>query len=156
MNRLHLNRFNSGVTLIELVVVLMITAIMTSALITTASTAEGRRLNTAAVAIQSDLRTAQRSAVIEGRPYSVEFAADKYAVMYETVTGRVPAYTVVKTVEFRQGISITKPESFTIKYTVRGTVSGACTIRLDNDTHYISLTVNVANGRVNVGGLKKK
>jgi len=144
-----------GFTLLELVVALGILTIVSTGVFVSIrsndSNSERRHLQNASLALQADLRYAQRRAIMEGQPYRVVFEIinNRYQIQIDST----PRQTI-RTVYLQNGVSIL---STTIRnnqnaflFYPRGTTSHAFTVILRTDSYQQELTVIPSGGRVEI------
>lgn len=156
----RLMKDESGVTLVELAIVLMLLVIMGNMVGVSFSSVGKSELNQSCIQLQSDLRYAQRLAVIKGIKHEVLFdvVGNCYKVRYKK-KGSYLTYTNVKTVNFDGKVSLDRINvnaENTIAYTPTGTTNDACTIVLYNDSYTADLTVNVGSGRIKIKKFTKR
>ena len=140
---------SSGITLIELTIVMAVMLIVTGVVVTGVNNMPYRHLQNASRRLQADMRYAQRRAIIEGREVVVSFSPrdNRYTV------GTPGNIEVFQRVYFRNGVQIGRPDlsnAFVVNYTPRGTVGNSTEIMLYNGELSQRLTVLVASGRVEI------
>jgi len=143
----HLKK-TRGVTLLELAVVLAVIMVISGAVFIgiSGNTNDYRTLHNAAVALQADMRYAQRRAVMEGRRFNVHF--EPSLNRYSIVTWQ-PSREIHRIIYFQDGITLrlTSFDGDSIGFLPRGTgVAG--TIVLSNGRYWQKLTTTVSGGRV--------
>jgi len=143
----------TGVTFIELVIVLAVFAVMST--LVAVLPAERRQLSAAARQVADDIRLCQRLAMSEGKKTRVAF--DKFSAVYWIYKYEDDKYESVKHVPLNNYIKsiYANNSSNDITFTVRGTTSDACSIHLLTNNYMITLTVNVGAGRVKLGEVIK-
>jgi len=143
----------TGVTFIELVIVLAVFAVMST--LVAVLPAERRQLSAAARQVADDIRLCQRLAMSEGKRTRIKF--DESSVSYTIETMENGKYESIKHVPSNHYIKYidAKSTNYIITFTVRGTTGDACTIHLYTLNYTLSMTVNVGAGRVKLGEVIK-
>ena len=142
-----------GFTLVEVVIVLAITVIVSGVAAVSLGSLEKKRISAACDELVGDLRYAQRMAVLQGREYSVQFDTlnNGYELYYTKNSGtNVLEKVLDKQVSFDNGVTLLSVNASgrLVSYTPMGTTGDACTIVLQTDGYSASITVNVGSGRV--------
>jgi len=135
-----------GVTLIELAIVLGIITIVAAGIFVSTRSSYYRDLQNASLMLQSDLRYAQRRAIMEGRRYGVVFEVteNRYHVVLDN-----PQETI-RTVQFQNGVQLHSTSGPRLTFTPRGTASGGFRITLHNGSYSQQLTATVSGGRIRI------
>jgi len=141
----------SGVTLLELVVVLAVIMVISGAVFigTSGNTNDYRNLHNASIILQADIRYAQRRAVTEGRRFGIQLQPqlNRYSII-----SLYPFFEIHRTIYFRDGVTL-RPTNFpdnTIMFLPRGTINRAGTVELRNGRYSQNLTATVGAGRIYV------
>ncbi|MCL2357766.1 MAG: GspH/FimT family pseudopilin [Defluviitaleaceae bacterium] len=143
-----MKRGSAGVSLLELTIVLAIFATVAGAVFigTSASNADQRNLQNAAVRLQADMRYAQRRAVTEGQRIGVRFDTvnNRYFII---VTG---TNEILRTVYTDVNLfSVNYPQN-TVSFLPRGTATPG-TIMLRNGRLQLPITTTLSGGQVRIG-----
>jgi len=135
-----------GLTLIELVLAVALITIISAGFFITTRSDDRRTLYNASVALQADLRYAQRRAITEGRRHSVVFDAinQRYHILLHGTPGPIRTTYLPPGVTFQ---TVTAQQSRVI-FLPRGTISGGFTVVLANQSYSRSLTGTVSGGRI--------
>ena len=139
---------NGGFTLFELAIAMAVIMVILAIVLigTSGDNNDYRALHNASLRVQSELRYAQRRAVMEGRTVSVHFEAseNRYYVF--------PSDELSSINYFRNGVSFCKShnQDFTWGFRPRGTPSNAGTITLVSGRYQQQLTVVPSGGRVEI------
>jgi len=136
----------AGLTLIELVLVLGIISIMAVGVFVNVRANERRALENASLALQADLRYAQRRAIMEGRRHGVMF--DLRYNRYRIVVDR-PRRTI-RTVYLPEGITLAEASGPSLMFLPRGTASAGFRVTLSSETYRQELTATVSGGRIRI------
>jgi hypothetical protein len=107
---------------------------------------ERKALGDASLALQADLRYAQRMAMIEGRTWGVAFDAGKN--QYKVYCAGVLAPE--KTVGFTGGVRLEYVSFPDMVYLPRGTGTHGMTIKLSNGKYRQDITATVSGGRIEI------
>ena len=148
--------WQKGITLLELVVVLGIIAVLSGATIGTARGLQRRTLHNASLALQSDMRHAQRMALIEGRRWRIAFddVYHRYSVGHERSvldTAAQPPWIYLPS-----GVEFSYLPRLNSEFLPRGTLSGGgFTIYLRNRQYEQRLTILPVTGRVRVWDVER-
>ena len=136
----------SGISLLELLIVLAIFAIIGSGLVISLRQADRRALNNASLQLQADLRYAQRLAIIEGRRHGIVFEVEnnRYRII-----ATAPERTI-RTVYLQNGVRLVETSGDRLVFLPRGTVSGGFRINLGIGPYYQRLTATVSGGRIRI------
>jgi len=161
-------KITNGFTLMELVIALGVVVIVSGGVFVAVSgrNSEWRNLHNASVALQADIRYAQRRSIAEGRRYGVvfDFVDNRYHVGLAILNddGRW-SVNHDRTVDLPDGVTIrrwlTSAETYyegtthQITYLARGTVTGSATFRLGTDLYRQDIAVNVSGGRARLNGI---
>ena len=149
-----MNTKNAGLVLSELVIVLMIIGVVTSAVILSTDRRRSR-LESAMTGLQSDLRYIRKLAMSKSSKTRIVFdvLSDRYT-LWQAENG---IYVRFKTVNL-DGVKFKSVNAggYTVEYTSRGTTGSACTIIMSAGGYEGSLTVNVGSGRVKIKGIIKR
>jgi len=143
-----------GVTLIELVIALAIIVVISANI--SFVPAERRRVVSAALELQSDIRYIQRIALTEGRRAQITFnQADISYILEKWENGK---FTRIKRTALGPAVDklFTNASGASVRFTPRGTTGDACTINLSSGRYTASLTVNVGAGRVKIVEIIKR
>ena len=146
-----------GLTLIELVVVLFIITIAAGGLMlgNRRGNMDYRNLRYAAYMIQTDLRYAQRRAIMEGRTFEVLFnrGLGNYSIIQRT------PIVILRTVYLRKGVEImgfTHIGEPVLGFHPRGTPMRATTLTLASGIYTVNITVTPSGGRVKVYPIERQ
>ena len=147
-------RYNSrlGFTLIELIIVMGIMAVISTATLATTRSIQRRSLNSAVLSVQAHIREAQRTALVEGRRWRVQFDQVNGLYHVHPVSGfgsQNPEDVV--TIHLPQGVGFDFLGNDFAEFTPRGTAAASFTIILRNGPFEQYLTVLVSTGRVRIG-----
>jgi len=135
-----------GVTLIELAIVLGILTILAAGIFVSTRSSYYRDLQNASLMLQSDLRYAQRRAIIEGRRYGVffEVTQNRYFVALDAPR------EVIRMVYLPNGVRLHETSGPRILFLPRGTASVGFRITLHNGPYSQQLTATVSGGRIRI------
>jgi Tfp pilus assembly protein FimT len=136
---------NSGITLVELIIVMAVLMIALGAVFIGTSGGEYRALQNAAVSLRADIRYAQHRSIMEGRQFGVHLEP-RYN-RYHIVTTNPLVFH--RTVYFQNGVRLisTNHPSNRVTFLPRGTgVAG--TIILSNGNYFKNITTTVSGGHV--------
>ena len=126
-------------------------AVTAGGLALSAGAAERHRLNNASLALQADLRYAQRMALIEGRRWGIIFdiKRNQYELFSITADGKRQAE---RTVALPDGVALyhTNAHENQVVYLPRGTVSQGFSVMLLKDRYWQRLTATVSGGRIEI------
>ena len=158
MERLkHISRtWQRGFTLVELVIVLGIMAVLGGTTLITARGIQRRTLNNTSLAIQADLRRAQRMALIEGRRWRVNFDIENNRYFIHPMPRSFGDHAYV--VYLPRGVEITyiAPQSRTfLEYLPRGTASSGFSLHLRSGPYQQRLTATVSAGRIAIFDIER-
>lgn len=133
-----------GFTLIELAVVLAITAVLAGSVVLSFRAAERRALQDASLMLQADLRYTQRMAMIEGR---------RWGILFDVVENQYFVYStnpteVEKTVAIPHGVMLVETSAPDMEYLPRGTGSHGFRVTLAKGRYWQRLTATVSGGRI--------
>ena len=136
-----------GFTLLELIIVLGLAVVVMTGVFAHLRTNNRRNIQNASLAIQADLRYAQRRAMTEGIRYFVHFepSQNRYHIM------RYPN-RLVRTAYVQNGVNLFN-NNFTnnrLIFLPRGTASMGGTIILNNPPYWQHITATVSGGRIRV------
>jgi Tfp pilus assembly protein FimT len=135
----------SGLTLLELTVVLAVVMILSGGVVLGLRQADRRALNNASLQLQADLRYAQRRAVIEGRQFGVVFEIpNRYRVVSTQPT------RTIRTVYLRGGTRLLETSEERLMFLPRGTPSAGFRVTLAKGSHTQRLTATVSGGRIRI------
>ena len=151
----HISRpWQTGFTLIELVIVLGVMAILGGTTLVTARGIQRRTLNNTSLAIQADLRRAQRLALIEGRRWRVNFDIENNRYFVHPMPRAFGAD--VYTVYLPRGVEIIRfaPRSF-LEYLPRGTATTGFSVVLRSGRYQQQLTATVSAGRIEIKDIER-
>jgi Tfp pilus assembly protein FimT len=137
---------SAGLTLLELAVALAVAAAVTVAALGTMRAVDRRTLDGASRMLASDLRYAQRMAIIEGRRWYVQFDVTygRYLVRHQNPV------TTVKMVELPPGVVIQNVTANQLTYLPRGTPSTGLGVWLSKGRFWQRTTVVPSGGRAQV------
>lgn len=147
---------NKGFSLVELIIYVSITIIISNIMIFSLGNTESKELKTIASQLQSDLRLIQRLAVIKNTTF--RFRLDKNKNTYELAedTGDfLNMYSTFKTVDLPNKLNIESvyKDHF---YTINGaSKSTSDTIALYSDNYVVKITINVGPGRIDITEFRK-
>ena len=144
----------AGVTLLEIIIALAVTLIISLGLSAAGARSEQRALYNACLQLQADIREAQHRAVLEGVNYTISFLpADGCYKMYKT------PLKVDKAVYFEKGVSydaskglnsVTFQNNKTLTFSPRGTPSGGGAVYLKAGGYSQKVTVVLSSGRASI------
>ena len=140
------NKTANGLTLIELVIVVGIIAIISTGVLVSFRGSEHRELQNASLALQADLRYAQRRAIMEGRRYGIIFEVqhNRYHIVLDS-----PRQTI-RTVYLQNGVRLFEVSGPSLMFLPRGTASVGFRITLHNGSYSQQLTATVSGGRIRI------
>lgn len=143
------NNKTYGFTLLELVIVLGVMVVVSSAVVVGINQNSRRHLNNASLALQADLRYAQRRAIAEGRRFTVAFEPrqNRYHIMKENHGSNM---TIIRTIYFENGAQLVETSHPTLSFLPRGTASSGFRINLRNGGYWQRTTATVSGGRIRV------
>jgi prepilin-type N-terminal cleavage/methylation domain-containing protein len=142
-------RGKNGLTLIELTIVLAVISVITAGAMMSFDVAERRLLYNTSLALQADLRYAQRRAMIEGHTFGIKFYyTEGYYSIYH-LGARMPLKEV-KLVKLPKGVSFQRQPPIDLHYLPRGTLSAGFTIALRTENYIQELTGTVSGGRIKI------
>jgi len=133
--------------------VLGIVAVLGTATLTTARGIQRRTLNNASLALQADLRMAQRMALIEGRRWRTTFDMENNRYFIHPVPRDLAGY--IHIVYLPNGVTIDYFTHANLEYLPRGTVSSGFRIDLRNGPYIQRLTATVSAGRIAVFDIER-
>lgn len=143
---------NSGVTLLELTIVMAILITLLGVVLIGTSGNDYRALNNAAVTLEADLRYAQRRAVMEGQRYGVHFepAHNRYHIV------TINPVVIHRTVYFQDGVRLfqTNYPYNRVMYLPRGTAIPG-TIVLTNGNLRQEITTTLSGGQVRLHNIEE-
>ena len=144
---INMNRLQSaGFTLIELMIVIAITAILTALAVPSFSvTLDNQRISGAAEAVLSDLRWARSEAIKRNTEDPVPVLATNDGILPKTVYGSDFPSTTLSTASFSGGVAYTTFDP------VRGINSNNGTATIESD-HYTGDVIVSSLGRVRICG----
>ena len=139
-----LNKTTKGFTLIELAIVLGIMAIISTGVFVSFRGSERRELQNASLALQADLRYAQRRAIMEGRRYGIIFEVqhNRYHIVLDS-----PRQTI-RTIYLPNRVRLLEVSGPSLMFLPRGTASSGFRITLHNGPYSQQLTATVSGGRI--------
>ena len=142
----------SGLTLFELIIVLGIIAIVTTGIFVSMRGNEQRALENASLALQADIRYAQRRAIMEGRRIGINFspANNSYSIMTQRPT------TTIRTVYLQSGVVLVETSHDQLMFLPRGTASSAFRITLRNDAYWQRITATLSGGQVRIHDITRE
>ena len=141
-----------GFTLVELVIVAGIVAFIGATTVAVSSNLQRRTLENAALALQADMRRAQRMAMLEGIRWRVEFCLENNSYTIRSMTRDANRYVVY----LPNGVVFEYfPRAF-VDYLPRGTLGGGggfgtgtgFSMTLRNGRHTQRMTVLPVTGRI--------
>jgi prepilin-type N-terminal cleavage/methylation domain-containing protein len=139
----------SGLTLIELTIVLAVISIITAGAVSMSfGAAERRLLYSTSLKLQADLRYAQRMAIIEGHDFGLTFFAGGYEVY--TVDEKNPYKMIDDGVLLPEGVSFLHNQPLQVHYLPRGTISDGFTVVLRTKHYMQELTGVPSGGRIKI------
>jgi prepilin-type N-terminal cleavage/methylation domain-containing protein len=139
-----------GVTLLELLVVIVLLMVVSGGVFAGVQRANHRMLNNVSLQLQADIRYAQRRALIEGRRFSVIFDQNAGSHGYRI---RNTAGQTIRTETLPGGVTFSAIDhrSRFIEFTAQGTPNpGGYAIVLQQGTNKQCLTVTISGGRVQI------
>ena len=149
-----------GFTLIELIVVLGIITILGSSFYAATQGIRRRTLNNTSLMLQSDMRRAQRMALIEGRRWRVTFYIQHNRYSIHSVPRRQAEY--IYTTDLPRGVVFDILPSVFVDYLPRGTLGGSgptpgtgFTMYLRSGRYVQRITVLPVTGRVAVSDIRR-
>jgi len=137
-----------GLTLLEVTIALGIIILMSTGILLSVRGVERRNLHNASLALQADLRYAQRRAISEGQAFRVvfELVNNRY-----TIQTNVFPPEVVRRVSLPEGITLESVGNGNdVIFHPRGTPSRAFTILLRSESYQQALTIIPSGGRVRI------
>jgi len=137
---------NKGFTLIELVLILGIITIVSAGVLVSMRGNNYRTLHNASLALQSDLRYAQRRAITEGRRHGIVF--ERTQNRYHIVLDHPREH--IRTVYLPNGVIFQDVTGAQLMFLPRGTASSGFTITLASGNYRQDLTATVSGGRIRV------
>jgi prepilin-type N-terminal cleavage/methylation domain-containing protein len=137
----------SGLTLIELTVVLAVVSVVTIGAVMSSGAAERRLLYNTSLKLQADLRYAQRMAIIEGHDYGVIFTAGSYMVF---TVDEINSDLIKSDVGLPDGVSFMHAPPARVHYLPRGTISDGFTVTLRTKRYKQELTGVPSGGRIKI------
>ena len=137
---------SSGMTLIEVAVTLSLIAIASAVITISFRGQYARTIQNASVALQADLRYAQRRALITGRRHGVIFEIHQNRYHVVQYAPRI----ILRTVYFSEGISLLETSGMQLMFLPRGTASAGFRITLRNARYTQQLTATVSGGRIRI------
>ncbi|MCL2016064.1 MAG: type II secretion system GspH family protein [Defluviitaleaceae bacterium] len=138
-----MKNYQKGFTLIELVVVLGILATLSGTILFTANGLQRRNIENAAIALQADLRHAQRMAVIEGRRWHVLLNTVDNSYSVGPVNDRNSHYIV----HLPNGLELSHTGGADLIFQPRGSFGQGRTINLHGSNFFGGVAVVGATGR---------
>ena len=137
----------SGITLMETIIALAISMILAASLIRPGINKNKRELYNACLQLQSEIRFAQKAALLGATVCRIHILED-----YCQVVLSGSSYMEVEKKNFPDGITAQHDLSRTyIEFTPRGTVSGAITVTMKSPSGYQQkVTVLPVTGRVSI------
>lgn len=135
-----------GFTLIELVIVMGLIIIVSMGVTFSVRGNNYRVLHNASLALQSDLRYAQRRAITEGRRHGIVF--ERVSNRYHIVLNH--PRELIRTVYLPRGVIIQDITANQLMFLPRGTASSGFSITLANGNYRQELTATVSGGRIRV------
>ena len=154
-------KLTKGFTLLELVIVLGILTIVSTGVFVSIRRNERisdqRIVQNATLALQADLRYAQRRSIAEGQRYGIIFEQfnNRYRIVQESWDGT--RLRTIRTVYLRDnGIQrLTTTYGRTeVLFSGRGTPSHAFTITLTGSAYEQNITINPSGGRAQIFGIR--
>lgn len=145
-----------GATLIELIIMLSLAAVIAGVASLSLMSVEKRKLQNAALELQSALRHAQRLSMAENVSYQVSFNLANRSCKIINVSVR-PEKTI-HTVTLDPSVTIYSADMSGGRYvtfTPKGTTSSAGTIKLRTTNYSLNMTVNIGAGKVTVKDIEK-
>jgi Tfp pilus assembly protein FimT len=145
-----------GFTLLEIVIILGILSILSVGVFVSirGGSSERRALQNASLALQADIRYAQRRSIIEGRRYGVifELVNNRYRVVSD-----MPRRTI-RTVYMENGVTLLfiSGGHNQVFFTGRGTPTHSFTILLITNSFMQQLTIVPSGGRVRVSDITRR
>ena len=156
MNHGTAQKLTKGFTLLELVIVLgILTIVSTGVFVSIRSderNSEQRNLQNASLALQADIRYAQRRSITEGRRHGVEFRIidNFYSIVLDT-----PRETI-RVIHLQNNVRLLNTGGVTsIMFYPRGTTSRSFTILLQTARYEQSLTIIPSSGRVEISEIRR-
>ena len=153
----------SGITLLELVIVLGIIAILGGTTLTTARGIQRRNLNNASLAFQADIRRAQRMALIEGRRWRVQFDQENHRYLVDYVRPLLNTNWDRTWTYLPAGVTFEFLPRSSVEFLPRGTLGGTpfavgtgFTMRLQSGQYIQELTVLPVTGRVRIREIQRQ
>ena len=137
----------SGRTVLELLLALALVISVAAAVIPGFASQDRRRLVQAARTLQSDLRYAQRMALIKATQTSVLFRQREGAYILRGLGANGREVQLPRDVSI---YDVSSPTASQVIYTATGSTASPCTIVLMTDRYRLDVTVNLGAGRAEV------
>jgi Tfp pilus assembly protein FimT len=143
-----------GITLLELTVAMAVSMIVLGVIFIgmRGNNTAYRDLENASIVLQSDLRYAQRRAMMEGRRVGITFdpARNRYTIRAWT------PFEYIRTVYLQNGVELFYSTHPQLYFLPRGTASSGFSLTLNNGVYWQRITATVSGGRIRVWDITRE